>query len=130
MKRSPEKVRCIRCGCTEDRACPVANGDGSIGCSWVMADLHRRVGLCTACASSVELVFATLPPLDPDPAEEAQGTDAATIAGWLDRPVSTVRKALSELAAHGLALPVDQSGNTFYFCAPPLEPIQEAADAG
>lgn len=33
---------CIKCGCTEDRACPE-------GCSWTFLNRKTNEGLCSAC---------------------------------------------------------------------------------
>lgn len=129
MKRAPSKPRCIGCGCTEDRACPVENGDGTRGCSWIMLDLRRRVGLCSSCATSVQQVFGFLAPLDPDPREEAQGSCAEDIAAYLGMPVSTVRKALLTLEERGLATPVDKEANVVYWCAPSLDESLEPEGA-
>ena len=40
-------MKCIYCGCTEDRACPG-------GCHWV----DRRLAICSACADLTQRILA------------------------------------------------------------------------
>jgi hypothetical protein len=35
-------TRCLFCGCTDAQACPN-------GCSWVLEDPRRRLGVCSSC---------------------------------------------------------------------------------
>ena len=37
-----KSAKCIKCGCTDDRACPG-------GCSWVWVDRKKGKGLCSQC---------------------------------------------------------------------------------
>lgn len=36
-------AKCIRCGCTDRRACPE-------GCGWIVVDRRRRIGICSSAA--------------------------------------------------------------------------------
>lgn len=42
---------CIGCGCTDLRACVVANKP----CSWIRLDRDQGVGVCSCCPTSVGL---------------------------------------------------------------------------
>lgn len=127
-RRAPIEPRCVRCGCTQSRACPVETAEGRRGCTWVLLDLRRRAGLCSACATSVELVFAHLPSLDDDE-DRAGGITASVLAGYLGEPVSTVRKALAELEERGLATPVEKIGNEVLWVSPAVDEEEQEKQA-
>src|SRR4051794_16620808 len=60
--RNRPSPRCISCGCTEDRACLVAVNGGQLqGCAWIIVDRAKGEGLCSACATLPQLVYAVLP---------------------------------------------------------------------
>jgi len=42
MKDAPKECKCILCGCTDSHACVG-------GCSWVVVDRIKGVGVCSAC---------------------------------------------------------------------------------
>lgn len=117
--------RCIRCGCTEDRACPVHVAGMPSSCVWVMVDRRRRVGLCSACATATELVFTFLPPARNADGSADLGVTAALLADFLTLPASTVRRALQLLELRGLATPVDKAGNERYWCSPAIDETME-----
>jgi hypothetical protein len=66
------KLKCVSCGCTEDRACLLPNGDP---CAWAT----RNPPLCTACAGSSALFAEQRPDasglaaLDPTPKGQRRG---------------------------------------------------------
>lgn len=45
MSRGRESV-CIRCGCSDLNACPGPFGEG---CSWLVLDRKRGIGICSSC---------------------------------------------------------------------------------
>lgn len=60
-RRTVSRVpRCLSCGCTEFSACMVVAGGQVQGCAWVLVDNKRLVGLCSACATTQQLVWAVL----------------------------------------------------------------------
>ncbi len=40
------EIKCVKCGCTDSRACIVAG----VPCHWITKDFKTQKGLCSACA--------------------------------------------------------------------------------
>ena len=97
MKQS----RCISCGCTDARACHTAHGT----CGWTLVDRKKGEGVCSACATLAQNLFAILAPEDVAAMHPraGQGLRVAELAMLLGKSGSRIREALNAMRAHGLA---------------------------
>jgi hypothetical protein len=74
------------------------------GCAWILKD-PQQGGLCSACATLPQLVFAILAPEDPLSAipRAGEGTTVRELADWTTRSTAQIRRALARLESRGLA---------------------------
>lgn len=99
-------ARCMSCGCTEARACPVRRNGVVQGCAWVLLDRAKGRGLCSACATLPQLLFALLPLADPlgsEGALRAFGVTVRELAEYTGRTRRQLRRVLRDMRGRGLA---------------------------
>ena len=107
--------RCISCGCTESRACLVVRNGEMQGCAWVLLDRTKHEGLCSACASLEQLLYALLQPSDP---LESNGTlrpiglTTAELSAHTGQPKQMIGRRLRAMRERGLAISEPLIGTT------------------
>jgi DNA-binding transcriptional ArsR family regulator len=101
-KRNARSPRCISCGCTEDRACLVSVAGQLQGCAWILVDRLKGEGLCSACATLPQLLFALLEPDDPLGLTSSYGRTVSELAELTTTSPGRIRRALAQLEMKGL----------------------------
>lgn len=96
MSAAAKSPRCISCGCTETNACLVVMSGQTQRCAWILVDRRRGEGLCSACATLPQLLYAVLARIRQD------GMGVRELADHIGKSPTQVRHALEFLRPLGL----------------------------